>query len=64
MKTAIVVLASLLLTASLLAASVNSYKATKVSNTTVLVSCQDEHEPIVQHLSNTTALVITCRKVE
>jgi uncharacterized repeat protein (TIGR04076 family) len=39
----------------------NAYHTSKVSNTTVLVSCNDEQEPVVTRLENTTAIVVTCR---
>lgn len=40
----------------------NAYKATKLSTTSVLVSCQDEREPDVIHISETkTAIIITCK---
>jgi hypothetical protein len=41
--------------------SANAYKATRVSTTSVLVSCQDEREPHITKLENTTAIVVTCK---
>lgn len=41
----------------------NSYKATKVSNSSVIVSCNDEREPVISKLENTTAVVLTCKLV-
>jgi hypothetical protein len=41
----------------------NAYKATKLTTTSVLVSCNDEREPHVSHLDSTsTAIVITCKQ--
>jgi hypothetical protein len=42
----------------------NAYKATHLSSTTVLVSCNDEREPVVKHLENSTMIVITCTEVK
>lgn len=42
----------------------NSYKATKVSNSSVIVSCNDEREPVISKLENTTAVVLTCKLVK
>jgi hypothetical protein len=39
----------------------NSYHTAKVSTNSVLVSCEDEREPIVTRLENTTAIVVTCQ---
>lgn len=44
------------------ARSVNAIKSTRVSTTTILASCEDEREPIVSHISETTtAIIITCK---
>lgn len=43
------------------AASANAYKATKVSTTSVIVSCNDEREPVLTKLENTTAVILTCK---
>jgi hypothetical protein len=41
----------------------NAYKATKLTTTSVLVSCNDEREPHVSHLDSTsTAIVVTCKQ--
>jgi hypothetical protein len=41
----------------------NAYKATKLTSTSVLISCQDEREPTVSKLENTaTAIVVTCKQ--
>jgi hypothetical protein len=41
----------------------NAYKATKITTTSVLVSCNDEREPHVSHLDSTsTAIVVTCKQ--
>lgn len=42
----------------------NNYKATKVSNSSVIVSCNDEREPVISKLENTTAVVLTCKLVK
>jgi hypothetical protein len=45
-----------------IARSVNAIKSTRVSTTTILASCEDEREPIVSHISETTtAIIITCK---
>jgi hypothetical protein len=33
----------------------------KLSNSSVSVECQDEHEPVVQTFENTTHITITCK---
>jgi hypothetical protein len=41
----------------------NAYKATKLTTTSVLISCNDEREPHVSHLDSTsTAIVVTCKQ--
>jgi hypothetical protein len=41
----------------------NAYKTTKLTNTSVLVSCQDEREPRISRLDETsTAIVVTCKQ--
>lgn len=62
-KKSIAVIASLILASVSIAAerSANAYKASKISTTTVLVSCNDEREPVITHLENTTAIVVTCK---
>ena len=44
------------------ARAVNAYRTVKVSTTTVLVGCNDEREPVVTRLENSTAIVVTCRE--
>lgn len=41
--------------------AVNAYKTSKISTRSVLVSCNDEREPVISRLENTTAIVVTCR---
>lgn len=64
MKKTTAIIGSLILASVSIAAerSANAYKATKVSTTSVLVSCQDEHEPQITKLENTTAIVVTCKQ--
>lgn len=64
MKKTTAVIGSLILASVSIAAerSANAYKASKISTTTVLVSCNDEREPVVAHLQNTTAIVVTCKQ--
>lgn len=41
----------------------NAYKATKLTTTSVLISCNDEREPVVTHLDTTsTVIVVTCKQ--
>ncbi len=43
--------------------AVNAYKATRLTTNSVLVSCQDEREPRVSKLDETTtAIVVTCKQ--
>jgi hypothetical protein len=43
--------------------AVNAYKATRLTTTSVLISCQDEREPHVSRLDETsTAIVVTCKQ--
>jgi hypothetical protein len=44
--------------------SANAYRATKLSTTSVLVSCSDEREPVVHKLENTTVIVVTCSAIQ
>jgi hypothetical protein len=39
----------------------NAYKAVKLSTTSVLVSCNDEREPVVQKFENQTYITVTCK---
>jgi RecA-family ATPase len=59
----VVALSLLLVGASItVARGVNSYHTSKLSTTSVLVSCEDEREPVITRLENTTAIVVTCRE--
>jgi hypothetical protein len=41
----------------------NAYKATKLTTTSVLISCNDEREPHVSKLEATdTSIVVTCKQ--
>lgn len=41
----------------------NAYKATKLNTSSVVISCNDEREPVVSKLDATaTAIVITCKQ--
>jgi hypothetical protein len=40
----------------------NAYKAAKLSTTSVLISCNDEREPVVHKLENSTMIVVTCKE--
>lgn len=43
--------------------AVNAYKATRLTTTSVLISCNDEREPHVSRLDSTsTAIVVTCKQ--
>lgn len=46
------------------ARSINAIKSTRISTTSVLASCEDEREPVISKLENTTAIVITCKVVQ
>ena len=63
-KKTVAIIGSLILASVSIAAerSANAYKASKISTTTVLVSCNDEREPVISHLQNTTAIVVTCKQ--
>lgn len=63
-KKTIAIIGSLILASVSIAAerSANAYKASKISTTTVLVSCNDEREPVITKLENTTAIVVTCKQ--
>lgn len=42
--------------------AVNACKSTRLNTTSVLVSCQDEREPVITRLSETsTAVIVTCK---
>jgi hypothetical protein len=41
----------------------NAYKTSKISTSSVLVSCNDEREPLVKKLENTTVILVTCTPV-
>ena len=65
----IIRIAGAILAAGLLAAgayagarAANAYRAVKVSTTTVLIGCNDEREPVISRLANTTAIVVTCKE--
>lgn len=64
MKKTTAIIGSLILASVSYAAerSANAYKASKISTTTVLVSCNDEREPVITKLENTTAIVVTCKQ--
>lgn len=64
-KNAIWLIGAMLLTVPVTMAAqraANAYKATKISTQSVIVSCNDEREPVISHLDNTTAVVLTCTK--
>lgn len=63
MKKTTAIIGSLILASVSYAAerSANAYKAVKVSTTTVIIGCNDEREPVISHLDNTTAIVVTCK---
>ena len=47
------------------ARAVNAIKSTRLSTVSILASCEDEREPVVSRISETTtAIVITCKVVE
>lgn len=47
------------------ARSVNAIKSTRISTTTLVLGCEDEREPVVTKLADTTtAIVVTCKLVE
>lgn len=40
----------------------NAIKSTRLSTTTLVIGCQDEHEPIVSKVEATaTAIIVTCK---
>ena len=42
----------------------DSVDARRVSNSTVSVECNDEHEPIVERAENATRITVTCKLVQ
>lgn len=40
----------------------NAYRTAKLSTASVLISCNDEREPVVRKLENTTMIVVTCKE--
>lgn len=43
--------------------SANAYKTHKLTTNSVMISCEDEREPVVKHWENTTLIVVTCQTV-
>lgn len=41
----------------------NAYKTHKLTTNSVMISCNDEREPVVKHWENTTLIVVTCQTV-
>lgn len=39
----------------------NAYKTHKLTTNSVMISCNDEREPVVKHWENTTLIVVTCQ---
>jgi hypothetical protein len=39
----------------------NAYKTHKISPNAVMISCNDEREPVVKKFENTTLIVVTCQ---
>lgn len=42
--------------------SANAYKTHKLSRNSVLFTCEDEHEPKIKKLDNTTMVIISCEQ--
>lgn len=40
----------------------NQYKTHRINETTVLFTCEDEHEPTVKTFANTTMIMLSCEK--
>lgn len=66
MKT-ILTLAILMLAGSAVTANEraeNAYKTHKLTTTSVIVSCNDEREPVIERSANKTFIVVTCQTVK
>lgn len=42
----------------------NAYKTHRIDANTLLLSCEDEHQPVVKKFENTTLVMITCQTSE
>lgn len=63
MKKAVAIAAFLLFVSACYATerAANTYKTHKLANNSVLVSCQDERDPVVKKLDNGPFVIITCQ---
>lgn len=42
----------------------NAYKTHKLTTASVLVSCNDEREPVIERFANKTFIMVTCTPVK
>lgn len=44
--------------------AINAYKTHRINSNALVISCEDEREPVVKHFENTTLIMVSCQTVE
>ena len=44
--------------------AINAYKTHRINSNALIVSCNDEREPVVKKFENTTMVLVSCQSVK